>query len=77
MHEKSSVDGEVTRVKEFGLYVRTAQGDALVLIPDVSRDPIEDLNAAFKVGDRVRVRLLRFVPDHELFKATMILDEEA
>lgn len=74
MENNESVDGEVTRVEHYGLYVKTSEGEAVVLIPDVSKERIPDLKAAYSVGDRVRVRLLRFVEEKGIHKATMILD---
>jgi ribosomal protein S1 len=68
--------GKVTQVEHYGLYIETGEGPALVLIPDVSKERIPDLAAAYKAGDSVRVKLLRFVPERGLFKATMILDDE-
>ncbi|MEM6296049.1 MAG: S1 RNA-binding domain-containing protein [Myxococcota bacterium] len=74
MEGNGPVDGEVTRVEHYGLYVKTPEGDAVVLIPDVSKEPIPDLKAAYSPGDQVRVRLLRFVEQRGIHKATMILD---
>lgn len=68
-----AIAGTVTRVEHYGLYVRTAEGDALVLIPDVSSTPIE-LRSAYAVGDPVEVRLLLFVEERKLYKATMIAE---
>lgn len=66
-----SVAGTVTRVEHYGLYVHTVEGDALVLVPDVSPTPI-DLQSAYAVGDPVEVRLLRFMEGRQLYKAAMI-----
>lgn len=74
MENSEPVDGEVTRVEHYGLYVKTPDGDAVVLIPDVSKERIPDLKAAYSVGDQVCVRLLRFVAEQGIHKATMILD---
>ena len=66
-----SVAGTVTQVEHYGLYVHTAEGDALVLVTDVPPTPV-DLRSAYAVGDPVEVRLLRFVEESQLYKATMI-----
>ncbi len=65
----------ITRIEHYGLYVDTSDGPALVLIPDVSRDSTPDLCALYSVGDKVEVRLLRFVPEHGHYKATMVWDD--
>lgn len=74
MGGNESIDGVVTRVEHYGLHVKTPQGEAIVLIVDLSKERIPDLKAAYGVGDKVRVRLLRFVEGHGVYKATMILD---
>lgn len=71
-HERP-IDGIVKRVEHYGLYVQTAMGEAVVLIPDVSTTKVSDLRAAYEVGDAVRVRLLHSVEERGLYKATMIL----
>lgn len=65
-------DGTVTQVEHYGLYVDTSNGPAIVLIPDVSTTPMPDLTSRYSPGDVVRVRLLRFVPERRMYKATMI-----
>jgi ribosomal protein S1 len=65
-------DATVTQVEHYGLYVDTASGPAIVLVPDVSTTPMPDLTSHFSPGDSVRVRLLRFVPERSMHKATMI-----
>lgn len=61
----------VTRVEHYGLYVRTANGrNAIVLIPDVSDVPV-NLESAYSVGDSVTVRLLRWVVEEHIFRASM------
>lgn len=67
------VDGRVMRVAAYGLYLDTAAGPALVLLPDVSATPI-DLAGAFAPGQAVRVRLLRYIAAYGLHKGTMIAD---
>jgi hypothetical protein len=59
-------------VEHYGLYLRAEAGDAIVLIPEVSVDRIPELRRAYQPGDVVRVRLLDWIPDRRMFKATML-----
>lgn len=71
------VAGDISRVEPYGLYVVTQRGPALVLIPDISREPIRDLGLRFVVGQRVRIRLVKFVEEHGMYKGSMMdLGEE-
>ena len=70
------VTGTISRIEQYGLYVDTVEGRALVLIPDVRQEPTPDLEAVYAIGDEVCVRLLRFVPSYGVFKATMIWSED-
>lgn len=65
-------EATVTRVEHYGLYVATPLGPALVLIPDVSGVPIRALAEQFAPGQTVRLRLLRFIPEYDLYKGTML-----
>lgn len=66
------IDATITRVEHYALYVHTSQGDAIILIPDVSTERIHDLKMQYSIGDIVQVRLLCFVEDESLYKATML-----
>ncbi|MCY1067115.1 S1 RNA-binding domain-containing protein [Nannocystis sp. RBIL2] len=61
----------VTRVEHYGLYLRHEDIAILVLIPDVSLEPI-DLRARYRVGDEVEVRIVRYVAEHGLFKGSLV-----
>ncbi|MGB1014607.1 MAG: S1 RNA-binding domain-containing protein [Nannocystaceae bacterium] len=74
MGSNETIDGVVTRVEHYGLYLKTSEGEAVVLIPDISTKRVPDLKAAYCAGDPVKVRLIRFVEEQGLYKATMILD---
>ena len=75
-HVKDDLIGErvlarVTRVEPYGLSLRHADVAILVLIPEVSREPV-DLRARYRVGDEVEVRIVRYVGEHELFKGSLV-----
>lgn len=72
MDSTQSTAARITRVEHYGLYVHTSHGDAVVLIPDASTERIPDLKAKYSVGEVVQVRLLYFIKDENLYKATML-----
>lgn len=65
------VDAEVMRVERYGVYLRSSLGEIVVLIPDVSHEPIPELVAVYSAAERVRVRLVEWVEDRKLFKGTI------
>lgn len=65
------VKAKVTRVEAYGLYLAFDEEEAIVLIPDVSCEPVADLAAKYRVGDEVGIRILRYVQDRNLFNATI------
>jgi small subunit ribosomal protein S1 len=53
------VDGEVTGVVDFGVFVKLEQGlEGLVHISELDWGLVEDPRALFKVGDKVRVKVI-------------------
>jgi len=70
--ERKMVSGTISRVEHYGLYVDTEMGPAIVLIPDVSEAPVRVLQDVFSVGDPVRLELIRFVEERQLYKGTML-----
>jgi ribosomal protein S1 len=66
-----TVVARVTRVEEYGLYLAYESQSLIVLIPDVSYEPIADLKAMFKPGDTVPVRILKYVEEKSMFKGTI------
>ena len=66
------VQGSVTRVEEYGLYVSTAHGEVLVLRPDIAARPIADLKAEFPLGTSVSVRILKWVEGQDHFRGSMM-----
>jgi len=52
------VTGEVTRITNFGVFVRLENGKTgLVHISQVSRDYVEDISAVLSVGESVQVKV--------------------
>jgi len=66
----------VTRVEAYGLFVDHAGSPILVLAPDASTVRPLDLAATFSVGDRLTVRILRFVPETSIYKGSIVADAE-
>jgi ribosomal protein S1 len=77
-HVGSVVEATVARIEEYGVYFDFAGGRVLVLIVDVARERIASLNDRFRVGDVVRVKLVKFVAERECYKGSILaLDESA
>ena len=66
------VEGTITKVESYGLFADTPMGPAVVLLPDISRERITDLTGMYKPGDSVKLRLLFFAEDRDLYKASML-----
>jgi small subunit ribosomal protein S1 len=61
---RSKVSGVVTRITNFGLFVKIEDGiEGLVHISEVSRKKIETLEERFTIGDRVSAVVLGVDPD--------------
>ncbi len=69
---EETLEGTVTRVEAYGLYADTPKGPAIVLLPDISKERIVSLSDRFRPGDSVRLRILYFVEDRGLYKASML-----
>src|SRR5438128_5882096 len=52
--------GAVSKITDFGLFIRIAEGvEGLAHVSEIQRDPKVKLDKAFKVGDPVRVRIIK------------------
>jgi ribosomal protein S1 len=65
------IEADVTRVEVYGVYLKFRDEEIVVLIPDVSHERVSDLRSRYTVGDRIRVRILEYVPERSLFKASI------
>ncbi len=65
------VEGTVTSVQSFGLFVDIGGFDGLVHISRVSHQPPSDLSSAFKRGDRVRAQIVEIDPEHDKISLSM------
>jgi ribosomal protein S1 len=65
------VVARVTRVEAYGVYLECDGNELIVLIPDVSHERVPDLRAKYQLGDKVTVRVLSYIEDRKLFKATI------
>ena len=71
-HVGSVVDATVARIEAYGVYFDFEGGRVLVLITDVARGPIANLGDRFRVGDVVRVKLVKFVAERECYKGSIL-----
>ncbi len=65
------VEGTVTSVQSFGLFVDIGGFDGLVHISRVSHQPPADLSSTFKRGDRVRAQIVEIDPEHDKISLSM------
>lgn len=65
------VSATVKRVEPYGIYLNALEGEIIVLIPDISQERIPDLKQYYSIGDTVRVRVIKYVPERKLFKGTI------
>jgi hypothetical protein len=63
-----NAEAEITRVEMYGVYLRFSHGDIVVLIFDVSTGRILDLTKIVSVGDWLRVNIMEYVEDRQMFK---------
>jgi len=66
------VRATVNRIENYGLYLSFEGAEIIVLIVDISRDPIPDLRERYCVGDEVQVLILEFIEDRSLYKGSMV-----
>ena len=66
-----TLTARVVRVEAYGLYLSHGSRTILVLIPDISSRPIDDLRSAYRLGEAVVVRVLRYVDEHRTYKGTI------
>ena len=62
-----AVTATVQRVERFGVFLEHEGEQILVLVPELSWQPLPDPAQRFAVGDQVQVRILRHVPEHRQF----------
>jgi ribosomal protein S1 len=56
----SVIEAVVTRIEHYGVYLRHDGDEILVLIPEFSWHPVKNLQEVVRVGDRLRVQVLRY-----------------
>jgi small subunit ribosomal protein S1 len=54
------IEGTVDRIEPYGLFLNHADGKVIVLAPEVSWHDHRNLRDRFKIGDVLRVRVLRY-----------------
>lgn len=71
------VEGIITRVEPYGLYLTHDGEVVLVLAPDVSPKRPLDLPSVYAVGDRLVVRILRYITEKSIYKGTVVENPES
>ena len=66
------VEGKITSLEEYGLYAKTHKGPVLILIVDVCEDEPTNIKNKFNVGEKIKLKILRWVDDYNLYKGSMI-----
>jgi ribosomal protein S1 len=66
-----TIRARVERVEEFGVFLSDSDVRILVLIIDISDSPITDLVRAFRIGEEVDVRILKYVSETGIYKGSM------
>ncbi|MBL8970440.1 MAG: S1 RNA-binding domain-containing protein [Myxococcales bacterium] len=64
----------VARIENYGLYLAYEDATILVLIVDVSANSIRDLREAYRSGEEVSVRVLRYIEAYGMYKGEMVDD---
>lgn len=65
------IEGTVTSVHSFGLFVDVGGFDGLVHITRVAHQPPANLAAVFKQGDKVRAQVIEVDPEHDKISLSM------
>lgn len=65
------VDAVVCRIEQYGAYFKHGNDSILVMIPDISWEPIRHPSAVLAVGDEVRMKILRFNPRDKVYVASI------
>lgn len=66
------VNATVSRIEPYGVYLDGPDDKKIiVLIPDVSAPPIQNLREFCTVGDQLSVRIVQHVEDRGLYKGTI------
>jgi len=72
-HEVSDIlEGVVKRIADFGLFVLVSDGvEGLVHVSEISKAPNQRIERMFKVGDKVKVRIIRIDKDSKKLGLSM------
>jgi len=62
-----AVCATVIRVEPYGVYLQHGEHEILVLVPELSWQPMANPAEKFSAGDRVRVKLLRYDSGEAIF----------
>lgn len=61
----------IERIENYGLYMRSDDRLIIVLITDISEEPIRSIQALFHIGQTVQVDVERYIPSKGLYKGWM------
>ena len=71
------VEGVITRVEPYGLYLTHDGENVLVLAIDVSHQRPLHLPSTYAPGDRLMVRILRYNSEANIYTGTVVEDPES
>ena len=61
------VEAEITRITDFGAFVKiNGRNSGLIHISQISDSFVKDVNKYLKVGDRVKVRVIKLGPGNKI-----------
>jgi predicted RNA-binding protein with RPS1 domain len=66
------VRARVSRIERYGMYLVYADSEILVLIPDVSIEPVRDIHDLYRVGDDVEVKIILYAATTGKFRGTLV-----
>ncbi|ETW97606.1 MAG: hypothetical protein ETSY1_22025 [Candidatus Entotheonella factor] len=65
------VSATIVELKPYGMYLKSDSDQILVLLPEISWEPLRDLKQIYSEGDIISVKMLEFIPTEELYKGSI------
>jgi ribosomal protein S1 len=66
------VEAKIEKIEKYGLYLKYDEKNIIVLGPDASTQRPLELESMFVVGDKISVKIIRFIPEADIYKGTII-----
>ena len=67
----STVSARITTIEEHGVYLDYLSSEIIVLIVDLSHDPVRHPGALYSVGDVVSVHVTRHIPSMHQYRGSI------